>query len=64
MRPLLARTMHYRESFSVARRKGMRPGRLIDRLTQLLRELAEVPDSNRAGPVVGARPIRARAAAS
>ena len=68
MRPLLAGTMHYRESFSVARRKGMRPGRLIDRLTQLLRDLAECldadADANRPGPAIGARPMRARAAAS
>jgi DNA-binding transcriptional LysR family regulator len=66
MRPLLAGTMHYRESFSVARRKGMRPGRLVDRLTQLLRDLAKVPDAaaNRSGPAIGVPPMRARQAAS
>jgi len=57
MRPLLPGSMHYRESFSVARRKGMRPGRLIDRLTQLLRELSEIPETPTG------RPGRARAAA-
>ncbi len=66
MRPLLAGTMHYRESFSMARRKGMRPGRLVDRLTQLMSELVDVPDAaaKRPRPAAGVPPMRARAAAS
>jgi hypothetical protein len=44
----------------------MRPGRLVDRLTQLLRDLAKFPDAAavRSGPAIGVPPMRARQAAS